>query len=228
MLAFRWRSFSLAATPNFCSSSIISRPRSLNPMFLPSSLVRTDQNVDLAGGQVVGDLPHLFRAFHAAQVLDPHGEFFQPVVERSVMLQGEDRGRNQHGDLFRVGDGLESGADRDLGLAEADVAADQPVHRRAALHILLDQLRGGLLVGRVFVDERGFQLVLQVTVRRICETFARLALGVQRDQLAGDVLDRLFRVQLHALPGARSQLVDFRRLAVLIFVLSKCGAARGR
>ncbi len=25
--------------------------------------VRSDQNVDLAGGQVVGDLPHLFRAF---------------------------------------------------------------------------------------------------------------------------------------------------------------------
>ena len=180
--------------------------------------VRSDQNVDLAGGQVVGDLPHLFRAFHAAQVLDPHGEFFQPVVERSVMLQGEDRGRNQYGDLFRVGDCLESGPDRDLGLAEADVAADQPIHRRAALHILLDQLRGGLLVGRIFVDERGFQFVLQVTVRRICETFARLAFGVQRDQLAGDVLDRLFRVQLHPLPGARSQLVDFRRFALLIFV----------
>ena len=36
--ALNWRSFSLAATPNFCSSSIISNPRSLNPTFLPRIL----------------------------------------------------------------------------------------------------------------------------------------------------------------------------------------------
>ena len=35
---FIWRSFSLAATPNFCSSSITSRPRSLNSKLFPSIL----------------------------------------------------------------------------------------------------------------------------------------------------------------------------------------------
>ena len=36
--AFRWRSLSFAATPNFCSSSMTSRPRSLNSKPAPSTL----------------------------------------------------------------------------------------------------------------------------------------------------------------------------------------------
>ena len=36
-LVFICRSFSLADTPNFCSSSIMSRPKSLNFTFLPMS-----------------------------------------------------------------------------------------------------------------------------------------------------------------------------------------------
>ena len=34
-LTFIWRSFSFTLTPNFCSSSIISSPKSLNLMLLP-------------------------------------------------------------------------------------------------------------------------------------------------------------------------------------------------
>lgn len=37
-LVFIWRSFSFTATPNFCSSSIISRPRSFHFTCLPMSL----------------------------------------------------------------------------------------------------------------------------------------------------------------------------------------------
>ena len=49
-----------------------------------------------------------------------------------VVLLGEQRGRHEHRDLLAAGDGDERGAQRDLGLAEADVAADQAVHRLAA------------------------------------------------------------------------------------------------
>jgi hypothetical protein len=41
------------------------------------------------------------------------------------MLLREDRGRHEHRDLLVVHHGLERGADRDLGLAVAHVAADQ-------------------------------------------------------------------------------------------------------
>ena len=38
MLVFSWRSFSFVATPNFCSSSMMSSPMSLNLTDLPISL----------------------------------------------------------------------------------------------------------------------------------------------------------------------------------------------
>lgn len=94
---------------------------------LAQYLVRADQDVDFAAFDLFENLARLLRAFEAAQVLDADGELLQPLVERTVVLQCEDGRGDQHGDLLRVGDGLEGRADRDFGLAEPDVAADQPV-----------------------------------------------------------------------------------------------------
>ena len=47
------------------------------------------------------------------------------------MLLGEQRRRHEHRDLLAVGERDERRAQRDLGLAEADVAADEAVHRLA-------------------------------------------------------------------------------------------------
>ncbi len=69
------------------------------------------------------------------------------------MLQGEDGSRHEDRDLLPVGRGLERGADGDLGLAEPDVAAHEPVHGLVGLHIFLDGGDGGLLVGRILPPE---------------------------------------------------------------------------
>ena len=55
--------------------------------------------------------------------------------ERAVVLLGEHRRRHEDGHLLAVVDGLERGPDGDLGLAVADVAADQPVHRPGLLQV---------------------------------------------------------------------------------------------
>ena len=52
-----------------------------------------------------------------------------PLGERLHVLLHEQRRRHEHGDLLAVLHRLERGAHGDLGLAVADVAADQPVHR---------------------------------------------------------------------------------------------------
>ena len=52
--------------------------------------------------------------------------------ERAEMLARQQRRRHHHGDLRAGHRGDEGGAQRHLGLAEADIAADQPVHRPAA------------------------------------------------------------------------------------------------
>ena len=59
------------------------------------------------------------------QHLDPHRVAGEAVGERVAVLAGEQRGGREHGDLLAVLDRLERGPDRDLGLAEPDVAADR-------------------------------------------------------------------------------------------------------
>ena len=64
-----------------------------------------------------------------------------PVGEGRVVLLHQQRGGHQDGDLLAVLHRLERGPHGDLGLAVADVAADQPVHRDDLLHVALDLAR---------------------------------------------------------------------------------------
>ena len=130
---------SLAATPNRCSSSTTTRPRSLNATSLDSSrwvpmtmstvpaarpgdrrllLLRADTNRE-SSRTVSGNAANRWR-------------------ERREVLAGQHRRRDQHRDLLAVLGRLERGPQRDLGLAVADVADDEPVHRPARLHVDLD------------------------------------------------------------------------------------------
>ena len=69
------------------------------------------------------------------------------------VLLGEQRRRHEHRDLLAVGERDERGAQRDLGLAEADVAADEAVHRPARREVVDDRLDRRLLVGRLLEAE---------------------------------------------------------------------------
>ena len=107
------------------------------------------------------------------------------------MLGDQQGGRDQDRDLLGVHHRLEGGADRDLGLAVADVAADQPVHRHGLLHVALDVVDRGQLVGRLGVVEGILQLALHRAVGAEREALTGPAGGIEADQFAGDLLDRL-------------------------------------
>ena len=132
-----------------------------------------------------------FRAHEPRQEADGQRERGEALGERLEVLTGEHGGRHEHGDLLAVLRRLEGGSQRDLGLAVADVADDQPVHGPARLHVDLDLFGGPQLVGRLLVRERRLHLALPRRVRRIREPLGRLALGVQRKQLLREVADRL-------------------------------------
>ena len=102
---------------------------------LGQQTVGADDHVDAPVGQALDDLALLRRREEAAEQLDPDRIRGVAVGEGLGVLAGEQRGRRQHGGLRPVLHRLEHRTHGDLGLAEADVAADQAVHRPRLLHV---------------------------------------------------------------------------------------------
>ena len=119
---------------------------------------------------------------------------------------GEDGGRDEHEGLPAVQRDREGGPDRDLGLPEADVAADQAVHRARRLQILLHRLDRALLVLGLAVRELRLE-PFQPLAREI-EGDARrsLAARIEPDQLAGELLHGFPRAALEQEPRLAAQL----------------------
>ena len=175
--------------------------------------MRTDHDVD---GAVADSLHHLVLFLggeEARQHLDPHGIVREPLAERLAVLTREQRGRNEDRDLLSVEDGLRRGAQGDLGLAVADVAADQSVHRNRPFHVGLglDDRLG--LVGRLLVGERLFDLVLERRVGPEHVTDGREPAPVEHDELARDVAHRLAHLGPRLVPVGAAHLRELRFLA---------------
>ena len=131
-----------------------------------------------------------------------------------MVLVGEDRRRGEDGRLLAVEDALEDGAHRDLGLAVADVAAEEPVHRLLRLHVALDVADRAELVGRLRELERLLELLLPRRVLREGVPRRRRAARVELQELLGDVLDGLADRRLPLRPAGAAELVEGRGRAV--------------
>ena len=106
------------------------------------------------------------RRAEPADHVDAHREAGEPLAQRLQVLEREHGGRREERHLLAVHHRLEGRAHRHLGLAVADVAAQQPVHRRGRLHVGLDVGDRRPLVGRQVVRERALELLLPVRVGR--------------------------------------------------------------
>ncbi len=129
------------------------QPEVLRPHVAREQPVRADQDVGLAVGEAADRLALLGRGAEAADVLDHERVVAQALGERAEVLLGEDRRRHEHHHLLAAARRLDRGAQRDLGLAVADVAADQPVHRPLGLHVDHHVVDRVALVGRLAVGE---------------------------------------------------------------------------
>ncbi len=204
---------SLCSTPNRCSSSTTTRPRSFQRTPGLQQAMRADHDVHRPVGHAVDHGAGLGGVGEPGQALDRHREPGHPVAEGLQMLVGQQGGGHQHGDLFAVLNRFERRAHRDLGLAVADVAADHPVHRHRLLHVGLDLGDRGELVNGLGEAERVLHLGLPGGVRSERVSGAGLPLGVQRDQLAGDLAHRAAGLGLGVGPVAAAQLAQRRGLA---------------
>ena len=183
------------------------------PGFRGEQLVRADDHVHGAVGQAAQGLVGLRAALEARQRPHLHRERGVALGERGEVLLDQQRGRHQHRDLLAVLHRLERGADRDLGLAVADVPADQPVHRHRPLHVALDLVDGAELVRGLHVGEGVLEFALPGRVRAEREPGRGHPGRVQPDQLGGDLPDGLARPALGLGPVRPAQAVQGRRLA---------------
>ena len=67
-------------------------------------------------------------------------------LDAEEMLRGQDFRRRHDGDLGLVRDGQQSRVEGDHGLAGADIALQQAVHRRGPAHVLGDLRDAGVLI----------------------------------------------------------------------------------
>ena len=167
-------------------------------------LVRADHNVDRTFRHTLDRLRDFLAGTEARQFRNLHRPVGKAVGKSLRMLFRQQRGRCEDRDLLAAHDGDEGGAQRNFGLAEADVATDQPVHRFAASHVLDHGVDRGALVRRLLEAEtlrEGF-----IVARGILEgmTFARGAARVQVQQFGGGIsnLLRSFLLRLFPLAGA--------------------------
>ena len=172
---------------------------------LSNELVRAYDDVYLALLQFLQNLVGLACAACTAEILNAHGHVAQTLAEGAEVLIGQHGGGHKHSHLLVVGTRLEGGSHRHFGLAKAHIATHQSVHRPLALHVLLDVLCGLQLVGGVFINERGFQLVLHEALRAEGKSFLLAAFAIKQNQVACNVLYLLLGAFLHALPRAGAQ-----------------------
>ena len=144
---------------------------------LAEQRVGADDDVDLAVGETLLDFGRLLRGDEARQLRHADRQALEAGREQAEMLAHQQRGRRQQRHLLAGHRGHERGAQGDLGLAEADIAADQPVHRPAAGHVLEHGLDRGELVLGLLVGEAGRELLVdpvrQVERRCPCAAAAR-------------------------------------------------------
>ena len=149
------------------------KPEAFEFYVLLQQPVGADDEVALAGFQVVERFLYLCRSAEAAEHLDGYREAEKSLHGGLVMLLGEHRCRHEYRRLAVIEDALHRRAQRDLRFAVADVAAQQPIHRRFRLHVGLDLAYAAQLIVGFGVAEVILKLALP---RRIgCECVARYA-----------------------------------------------------
>ena len=99
----------------------------------------------------------LLRRAVAGQQPDADGEGLHPGQRRVKVLPRQNCGGGKDGAPLAAHHALERRPQRNLGFADADIAAEQAVHRPRLLHIVLDVRRAGQLVGRFLVGEALFK-----------------------------------------------------------------------
>jgi hypothetical protein len=170
--------------------------------------VRPDDDVQPAVGQFLECLADFPGGLETRQFGDSDRPVGEAVAESLEVLFAEQGGRAQDRHLPAASHCAEGGAQGDFGLAEADVTADQTVHRPAGFHVFDDCGDRGCLILCLFKTETVGEGVVVM-----CLELAGVALpccpqGVEGEQFRGRVACLQRGTALGLLPLLRTEGVQ--------------------
>ena len=173
-----------------------------------------DDDVQTAVGHLGEQALALLAGAHAAECGHPDGPVGETIGEALVMLLGEQGGRHQHADLIAGGGRGEGRAQRDFGLAEADIAADHAIHRRAGGEIGQHLVDGPLLVGRLGEGEIGGEPGVVVGIGHHRGALTRGPTGLDLQQFGRGVAGALRGLLARLRPALVAEPMQRRAVAV--------------
>ncbi len=150
-----------------------------------------------------------FRRRHEPRRLpDLHRKTLEALGEGLGVLPRQQRGRHHHRHLLAAHHRREGRAQRHFGLAEADIAANQPIHRTALAQIVEGGVDRGLLVVGFLVGKARGKFVGCAGRDREPRRLAKLPLGRDLDQFMGDLADAILHPRLARLPAGAAEPVE--------------------
>ena len=176
--------------------------------------VGADHDLDLALLQALAGLGRLGGGDQPRKPADPDRPAVEPLGEGREVLARQQRGRADDRDLAACHGHDEGGAERDLGLAEAHVAADQPVHGMTGCQIGEHVADRRKLVVGLLVGEAGAELVEQAGRRIDFLDGLQLPGGSDGDQALGHLAQAFLGPRFPRLPGRPAQPIELHALGV--------------
>src|SRR5690242_14726160 len=167
-----------------------------------------DENVSFAFSSLLSGRFLLSLRAKAREQVDVCRKSGKSLSKGLKMLVGKHRRRRKYCNLTVIHHGLERSPHSDLGLSVANIADDQPVHRRRRFHILFDVSDRGRLIGRQVVWERIFKLELPWSVGGERMSADKFSLSIQAKKLVGHIAHRAFCFGLCLLPAETAEPVE--------------------
>ncbi len=173
-----------------------------------------DDDIDIAGRQTRLGFARLLRIDETRELAKLHRKALEPFAKGTEMLAREKRGGDDDRDLLARHRHDEGGSQRHFRLAEADIAADEPIHR-PPLGEILDCIRDrfflvfGLLIGKARAE-----FVVEPLRRLDLRQRFQLARGGDAHQFRRDLAHARLHARLAALPARAAQTVELGRAFV--------------
>ncbi len=201
---------SLWVTPKRCSSSTTRRPRRLKcTSFERSRCVPMTTSTEPCL-RPASDVARVGLRGEARERSNDEAGRGTCAARSRGSVAAQHRRRAEDGDLPAFArDPEPAGTKSDFGLAEANVAAHEPIHRRGVdLEVALDVADRDRLIGRLVERKRRFESSVVVGRRGERHTARGLSLRVELEELVGHLADVAHRALLRLLEVRLSRRAD--------------------